>query len=71
MRKFEKSDARATAFLLELYTVKELAALFRLHPETIYRMAKRGDIICHTIRGRKRFRRQEIEDFLESCVDVR
>jgi excisionase family DNA binding protein len=56
---------------LEFYTAKQLAVILQLHPRTIYRMAKNGELICHKFRRCKRFRRQEIEDFIESSIGVR
>ncbi len=55
----------------EFYTVRELAAILRLSTRTIYELAKRGDIPCHTIGHAKRFRRQDVEDFLYRCVTGR
>lgn len=55
----------------EFYTAKELAVKVGLSLRTVYRMAKTGDLPCHTFRGRKRFRIQDVEDFYESCITVR
>ena len=51
----------------EFYTVGQLADLLQLNEMTIYRMVNRGDLPCLTIGRMKRFRRGEIEEFLEQC----
>ena len=48
----------------EFYTVKELAKLLRVSPLTIYRLASRGELPCYNIGRAKRFRRCDIEAFL-------
>ncbi len=52
----------------EFYTAQELAAILRISMWKIYRLANRGAIPCHTIGHAKRFRRQDVEDFLDRCV---
>ena len=49
----------------EFYTVKELAELLRVTEMTIYRLVKRGEIAAHHIGRVMRFRRVDIEAFLE------
>ena len=49
----------------EFYTVGQLAELLQLTPMTIYRMVSRGDLACHAIGRIKRFRRDDVEKFLE------
>jgi len=49
------------------YTVKELAALLQVTEKTIYRMVRRGELPCHNIGRAKRFRRRDVEAFLERC----
>jgi len=55
----------------EFYTPKELASILRFHVSTIYRAVRSHEIPFHVIKGCIRFRRQEIEDFLESCINLR
>jgi len=55
-----KNDAQP-----EFYTVGQLADLLQLTPMTIYRMIRRGELTCHAIGRIKRFRRGDIEDFLQ------
>lgn len=50
----------------EFYTVGQLADLLQLTPMTIYRMVRRGDLACHAIGRIKRFRRDDVETFLEN-----
>ena len=50
----------------EFYTVGQLADLLQLTPMTIYRMVRRGELACHAIGRIKRFRRDDVETFLES-----
>ncbi len=49
----------------EFYTVGQLAELLQLTPMTIYRMVRRGELTCHAIGRIKRFRRGDIEAFLQ------
>jgi excisionase family DNA binding protein len=49
----------------EFYTVGQLAELLQLTPMTIYRMVRRGELACHAIGRIKRFRRDDVETFLE------
>jgi excisionase family DNA binding protein len=50
----------------EFYTVGQLAELLQLTPMTIYRMVRRGELTCHAIGRIKRFRRGDVEAFLEN-----
>ena len=50
----------------EFYTVGQLADLLQLTPMTIYRMVRRGELACHAIGRIKRFRRDDVEAFLEN-----
>jgi excisionase family DNA binding protein len=52
--------------LPEFYTVGQLADLLQLTPMTIYRMVRRGELACHAIGRIKRFRRDDVETFLEN-----
>jgi len=51
----------------EFYTVSQLAELLQLNEMTIYRMVNRGELACYTIGRTKRFKRSEVDEFLESC----
>ena len=51
----------------EFFTVGQLADLLQLTQMTIYRMVNRGELPCYSIGRVKRFRRNDIEEFLESC----
>jgi excisionase family DNA binding protein len=50
----------------EFYTVGQLAELLQLTPMTIYRMVRRGELACHAIGRIKRFRRGDVETFLQN-----
>jgi len=51
----------------EFYTAKEIAELIRVNDQTIYRLAKRGDLPVHRIGRAMRFRRNDVETFLHAC----
>jgi excisionase family DNA binding protein len=51
----------------EFYTVRQLAELLQLNEMTIYRMVGRGELPCYLIGRTKRFRRSDVDEFLESC----
>ena len=51
----------------EFYTVGQLAELLQLTPMTIYRMVRRGELACHAIGRIKRFRRGDVEAFLQKA----
>lgn len=49
----------------QILTVKELAAHLRVHPNTIYRYAKRGTIPCFRVGDEWRFNYEVIERWLQ------
>jgi len=51
----------------EFYTVLELAALLEVNPRTINRAEKAGKLKAHRIGRSKRFRRDEIEKWLQGA----
>ncbi len=51
----------------EFYTVSQLADLLQLTEMTIYRLINRGELPCYAIGRLKRFRRGDVEDFLQNC----
>ena len=51
----------------EFHTVSQVAKLLQLTEMTIYRMVNRGDLPCYCIGRVKRFRRDDIEEFLKAC----
>jgi excisionase family DNA binding protein len=53
--------------VIEFFTVTQVADLLQLNPMTIYRMVTRGELPFFRIGRLKRFRRREIEEFLEQC----
>jgi excisionase family DNA binding protein len=58
-KKSEQAEAR------EFYTVAQLADVLQLNGMTIYRMVKTGDLPCYMLGRIMRFRRDDIEAFLE------
>ncbi len=51
----------------EFYTVRDLAKLLQVTEMTVYRMIRRGDLPHYNIGRSKRFRRDDVEAFLEKC----
>jgi len=54
----------------EFYTVKELADLLEITTTTVYRMMRRGQIAYYSIGRAKRFRKADVESFLNHCRTV-
>jgi excisionase family DNA binding protein len=50
----------------EWYSIKELAEWLGIHPDTVRKLDRTGQILCHRIGKNKRFRRDDIEKYLES-----
>jgi excisionase family DNA binding protein len=50
-----------------LLTIKEVAAILRLHPRTVREYVRRGDLPGRVIGRRWRFRRKDIDAFFESA----
>jgi excisionase family DNA binding protein len=51
----------------EFYTVSQLAKLLQLTEMTIYRMVNQGKLPCYCIGRIKRFRHDDVEEFLQTC----
>jgi excisionase family DNA binding protein len=51
--------------MTELYTVKQVADKFEVHPETIRRLAKSGDLPARKIGNEWRFSEKDLQDFLD------
>lgn len=55
-----------------LLTPAEVAALFRVDPKTVTRWAKAGKLSSiRTLGGHRRYRREEVERFLEGARQQR
>jgi excisionase family DNA binding protein len=50
----------------EVLTALELASYLRIHPTTVYKLAKRGELPAFKVGGDWRFDRASIESWLES-----
>jgi len=50
----------------EFFTTAELADVLRVSRKTVLRMARRGALPCHQFGRAKRFRRDEVERFLDA-----
>ena len=61
-----------TKLTKEWYTVKEVAEMLELKPATIHRMTQRREIPHHVLaRNAKRFRREDLEAYFDSCRVLR
>ena len=49
------------------YTVRELADMLKVSQKTIYRLVESGDLLPHRIGGQLRFRKEDIESFLDEA----
>lgn len=55
----------------EFYTVRELAERFGVTEMTVYRLASRGDLPSYSIGRAKRFRRDDVEEYLRRQRSVK
>ncbi len=63
----EKDDRRTDPEPLEFYTVSQVAKLLQLTEMTVYRMIARKELPCYMIGRVKRFRHNDIEEYLQQC----
>lgn len=61
---------RAPAERPYFYTARELAQILRVTENTIYRLARRGELPSFTIGRSIRFRTQDVEAYLEKARAV-
>lgn len=52
----------------EILTVAEVAELLKVAEKTVYTMAQRTEIPCFKVRGQWRFRRSDIDAWIERQV---
>jgi excisionase family DNA binding protein len=59
-------NAMAVKDLGPMLTASEVARLLHLHPNTVKRLGDRGELAFYRVcrRGDRRFRMQDVEDFL-------
>jgi excisionase family DNA binding protein len=50
----------------QVLTALELASFLRIHPTTVYKLAKKGELPAFKVGGDWRFNRTSIEKWLES-----
>ena len=50
-----------------LLTIKEVATRLQIKPSTLYAWAAQGRLPCFKIHGLVRFRREDLDQWLESC----
>lgn len=63
----EKPDLHPEPEPLEFYTVSQVAKLLQLTEMTVYRMIARKELPCYMIGRVKRFRHNDIEEYLQQC----
>lgn len=56
-----------TPLLKEFYTTQELSVILEVNPRTILRLEQRGELKSHRIGRVKRFRREDIEAYLNKA----
>jgi excisionase family DNA binding protein len=54
----------------EILTVTDIAKLLKVAEKTVYTMAKRSEIPCFKVRGQWRFRRIDLDRWMEDQVHV-
>ncbi len=55
----------------EILTVLEVAALLKVADKTVYTMAQKGEIPAFKVRGQWRFRRTDIDTWIEQQTTSR
>ncbi len=55
----------------EILTVAEVAKLLKVADKTVYTMAQQGEIPCFKVRGQWRFRRSDIDAWIQEQTDAR
>jgi excisionase family DNA binding protein len=50
----------------EILTVLEVAALLKVADKTVYTMAQKGEILAFKVRGQWRFRRVDIDAWIQA-----
>ena len=55
----------------EILTVQEVAALLKVADKTVYTMAQKGEIPAFKVRGQWRFRRTDIDTWIEQQTSAR
>lgn len=63
--KLSAQDAAPGQVTSPFYTVSDLAKFLQLNPMTIYRLVKAGELPYYAVGRVMRFRRDEIEQFLQ------
>lgn len=55
----------------EILTVVEVARLLKVADKTVYTMAQNAELPCFKVRGQWRFRRQDIDGWIEANLAQR
>ena len=55
----------------EILTVPEVAQLLKVAEKTVYTMAQRGEIPCFKVRGQWRFRRSDLDRWIDEGMAFR
>ena len=53
-----------------LLTVNEVGALLRVSRVTVYRLMERGELASVKVGESRRFRRRDIEAYIDRCTEV-
>jgi excisionase family DNA binding protein len=56
-----------------IYTVKEVAKLLKMHPDTLYKEVKAGRLTCSRIgeQGKMRFRDSDLTEYMNKTLRVK
>jgi excisionase family DNA binding protein len=64
------AKTKKTPLLAPLLDAQALCALLLVSRDTVYRLVERGELPCLKIGGQLRFRRDDVEDYVNRCRDA-
>ncbi len=59
-------NLKETKYNPEILTIKEVAALLRVHRSTVTRLAKSGELKSHLIGSRRLFKKKDVSKFFDN-----